>query len=125
LASLLLGQRHWGIIPYSTLKGGILIGGFLNPRPLNCRSWYPCTAGSVDLPTLHVRGTKDGIISERQWKELVAIYKNSETYTPEEGHGVPESPEAIDRYIKFFRRTLYSDHTPVVDLTLGGISSPS
>jgi len=121
LASLLLGQRHWGVLPYSSLKCGILVGGFLRPRPASSKFWYPCTAGSVDVPALHVRGSKDDVVSEKKWKELVDIYKDPETFVHEGGHEIPESPEAIARYIKFLQQKLLEVHTPNVQLNLGGI----
>ncbi|CAL1527312.1 unnamed protein product [Lymnaea stagnalis] len=98
------GQKNW-------FKFAVLIAGFKS-RSSNHEIYYPKDV-CIPIPTLHVYGDGDQIVSAEMSEELLQYFEDPKCLTHPGGHFVPASGSQKKTYLEFF--------TEMVDVC--GISS--
>ena len=108
----ILHQQHpnqW--LPH--LKFSILVAGYDKPLPPELRPYCQSSNSvlqnqTLELPSLHIWGSKDPLITQDEFDGLVASYKDSETYIHPGKHFVPCKGSELPVYIDFVQKALAS-----------------
>jgi ribosome-binding ATPase YchF (GTP1/OBG family)/predicted esterase len=125
----ILHQKHsetW----FPHLRFAILVAGYDKPIPPELISYCNSTDDGcgeeekphLDLPSLHIWGSNDALITKDEFEGLVASYKENETYVHPGKHHVPTKGSELPIYVDFIRKALRSSKsTPTPMLTSGAV----
>ncbi|CAL3969796.1 unnamed protein product [Diplocarpon coronariae] len=80
-------------------SAGIFFAGF-KPRFAQYDSVY---AAGIDVPTLHIIGSQDTIVSTKRSETLLAVCQSASLLKHEGGHDIPSSPQDQEVVIRFLR----------------------
>ena len=89
------------------LMFSILVAGYDKPIPPELVPY--CNNNSTDelsVPSLHIRGSNDSLITRKEFEGLVASYDDSETYIHPGKHHVPTKGSELPVYTDFVRKIL-------------------
>ncbi len=89
------------------LKFSILVAGYDKPIPPELIPYCKNnTEDKLSVPSLHIWGSNDLLISKDEFEGLVASYDDSETYIHPGKHHVPTKGSELPMYIDFVRKAL-------------------
>ena len=101
------------------LKFCVLVAGYDKPIPPElmpyCGNNSSINDTPIELPSLHIWGSNDSLITKDEFEGLVTSYIDSETYVHSGKHHVPTKGSELPVYIDFVRKALQnsSASTPI------------
>ena len=84
---------------FKGLKYVIMVAGYDAPFPDN---WNP--TDTLDIPSLHVWGEADKLITPTQSQAVLKYYHNPQHHVHEGGHHVPMRAASVTAYLDFIKR---------------------
>jgi hypothetical protein len=85
-----------------TVKAGVFFGGF----KARFEQYAPLYDGGVKLPTLHVMGENDVLVTPERSEKLVSLCDGAEVLRHQNGHNLPREAAEVERIAEFLRKNV-------------------
>ena len=102
LRKLLPPPQSGGEEVLGTVRAGVFFGGF----KARFEQYAPLYEGGVKVPTLHVMGENDVLVTPERSEKLVALCEGAEVLRHQNGHNLPREAEEVERIAEFLRRNV-------------------